>query len=84
VTDHGHPVGYLNELELVDGEILANVWFEDRIAMIDPGSGQVTGWIDLAGLESRMAPPPDARAGAILNGIAYDKPGDRLFVTDKL
>jgi glutaminyl-peptide cyclotransferase len=72
----------LNELEIVDGEIWANVWHTDRIARIDPETGQVTGWIDLTGLLSerdRERHPVD-----VLNGIAYDPETDRLFVTGKL
>lgn len=84
VTERGRPVDHLNELEFVNGAIYANVWFEDRIAIIRPDSGQVTGWIDMAGLESRMVPPPRDHAGAVLNGIAYDAAGGRLFVTGKL
>jgi glutamine cyclotransferase len=80
--DRGLPVARLNELELVKGQIYANVWETDRIAMISPESGRVTGWIDLKGLA-----PDTAGAGSgerILNGIAYDSRGDRLFVTGKL
>jgi glutamine cyclotransferase len=72
----------LNELEVVDGEIWANVWQTDRIARIDPETGQVTGWIDLTGLLSerdRERHPVD-----VLNGIAHDPETDRLFVTGKL
>jgi glutamine cyclotransferase len=83
VTDGGRPVDHLNELELVNGQIYANVWFSDRIAMIRPDSGHISGWIDLAGVELRMAPPPDRSAGDVLNGIAYDAAGGRLFVTGK-
>jgi glutamine cyclotransferase len=80
VRDGGAAVDELNELEYVDGLVYANVWLTDRIAMIDPGSGTVTGWIDLAGLL-----PARDRAGAdVLNGIAYDAAGRRLFVTGKL
>jgi glutaminyl-peptide cyclotransferase len=82
VTAQGRPVERLNELEWVKGEILANIWQTDRIARIDPQSGQVTGWIDLTGLlqtKAPMAGPVD-----VLNGIAYDPGGDRLFVTGKL
>lgn len=82
VTDRGLPVTDLNELELVKGEIYANVWETDRIAMISPQSGHVTGWIDLGGLA-----PGAAGAGSgdeVLNGIAYDSRSDRLFVTGKL
>ena len=83
VTDRGRPVDWLNELELVNGQIYANVWFEDRIAIIRPDSGHVTAWLDLAGLASHLVPRPDESAGAVLNGIAYDASGDRLFVTGK-
>jgi glutaminyl-peptide cyclotransferase len=83
VTDHGQRVHYLNELEFIDGQVYANVWFQDRIAMIDPASGHVTAWIDLAALKLRMSPLPNAAAGAVLNGIAYDATGKRLFVTGK-
>jgi glutamine cyclotransferase len=79
VRDARGPVERLNELEYVKGEIFANVWTTDRIARISPKDGRVTGWIDLAGLL-----PPSERAGAdVLNGIAYDAAGDRLFVTGK-
>jgi glutamine cyclotransferase len=74
------PVEHLNELEFVKGEILANVWQTDRIARISPRTGQVTGWIDLSGLLD----PRDAHGVDVLNGIAYDAAGDRLFVTGKL
>jgi glutamine cyclotransferase len=81
VYDDSGPVPRLNELEYVQGEVYANVWTTDRIARIDPGTGQVTGWIDLAGLLSEQDhdPPVD-----VLNGIAYDAENDRLFVTGKL
>jgi glutamine cyclotransferase len=81
VSDHGRPVVRLNELEYVKGEIFANVWQTDFIVRIDPATGAVTGWIDLGGL----LPPADRDAITdVLNGIAYDAAGDRLFVTGKL
>ena len=81
VTDEkGAPVKDLNELEFVKGEVWANVWTTDFIARIDPASGRVTGWIDLSGLLD----PHDAAGVDVLNGIAYDAAGDRLFVTGKL
>jgi glutamine cyclotransferase len=84
VVDPTGPIARLNELEVVRGQIYANVWWDHRIAIISPDSGEVTGWIDLTGIESRMVPPPDFTAGAVLNGIAYDAAADRLFVTGKL
>ena len=80
VRDRGQPVLNLNELEFVRGEIYANVWQTDRIARISPADGRVLGWIDLAGIL-----PATDRSGQedVLNGIAYDVLGDRLFVTGK-
>jgi glutaminyl-peptide cyclotransferase len=80
VRDGGVPVKDLNELEVVRGEILANVWQQHRIARISPKTGDVTGWIDLSGLLS----PGESPGVDVLNGIAYDAAGDRLFVTGKL
>jgi glutaminyl-peptide cyclotransferase len=79
VADAGEPITKLNELEMVRGDIYANVWETDRIAVIDPKSGHVREWIDLTGLD----PIVKAQSGAVLNGIAYDPQGDRLFVTGK-
>jgi glutaminyl-peptide cyclotransferase len=81
VTANGRPVDQLNELEWVNGQVFANIWQTDRIARIDPKTGQVVAWIDLAGLL-----PPNQRTGRddVLNGIAYDAKTKRLFVTGKL
>ncbi|MCL4265274.1 MAG: glutaminyl-peptide cyclotransferase [Anaerolineae bacterium] len=75
------PITRLNELEYIDGEVWANIWQTDRIARINPETGQVTGWLDLTGLR-----PPEtlADSNAVLNGIAYDAENGRLFVTGKL
>jgi glutamine cyclotransferase len=82
VTAEGKPVTQLNELEWVEGEILANIWQTDRIARIDPKSGRVTAWIDLAGLLPQKE--REGRQVDVLNGIAYDPATKRLFVTGKL
>ena len=81
VRDVRKPVDQLNELEFVEGEIYANVWHSDRIARISPETGRVVGWIDLTGL---LGPFYQREAEAVLNGIAYDPEGKRLFVTGKL
>ena len=78
VRDGAQPVDDLNELEMMKGELLANVWTTDRVAIINPSTGMVTAWIDLSGIRPR-SPGID-----VLNGIAYDAAGDRLFVTGKL
>lgn len=80
VRDEGIPIAFLNELEYIKDEIYANVYLTDRIVRISPESGLVTGWIDLQGL----LPAKDRRQGVdVLNGIAYDPRGDRIFVTGK-
>jgi glutamine cyclotransferase len=81
VTADGKPVANLNEIEWVKGEVWANVWMTRYIARIDPQTGAVRGWVDLAALPevSRLTNPD-----AVPNGIAYDAAGDRLFVTGKL
>jgi len=81
VLDGHAAVQEINELEYVQGEIYANIWHADRIARIDPKTGQVVGWINLAGLLARDEVNDEE---AVLNGIAYDEGSGRLFVTGKL
>jgi glutamine cyclotransferase len=81
VHDGDSPVQKLNELEFINGEIFANIWQTDRIARISPRTGKVVGWIDLGGI---LSPMYRRTADAVLNGIAYDQQGKRLFVTGKL
>ena len=83
VTADGKPIDSLNELEIVDGELYANVWGTDIIARIDPASGKVTGWIDLTNLLPREKRGTSS-ADAVLNGIAYDGKHRKLYVTGKL
>lgn len=71
-------VDQLNELEFVDGKILANIWYLDRLAQIDPQTGQVLAWIDC----SHVFPNRPNREH-VLNGIAYDAQSGRLFITGK-
>jgi glutamine cyclotransferase len=80
VTFNGRPVANLNELEWVNGQVFANVWQTEFIVRIDPANGKVVGLIDLRGLQAKAG-----RSGIddVLNGIAYDPRGDRLFVTGK-
>jgi glutamine cyclotransferase len=80
VVDGRTPIRDLNELEYVRGDIYANVWHTDRIARISPETGRVIRWIDLRGLMGGFKLDPEA----VLNGIAHDAAGNRLFVTGKL
>lgn len=80
VRDGRRRIDQLNELEYVDGEIYANIWKSDLIARISPADGRVVGWIDLTTLWPLRQRP---NAEAVLNGIAWDAPQQRLFVTGK-
>ena len=79
VRDGARPVPELNELEYIDGEVWANVWRTNLIARINPTTGQVNSWIDLTGLLT----PYEEQGVDVLNGIAYDAAGKRIFVTGK-
>lgn len=84
VSDHNRPLRMLNELEAANGLIYANVWKTDRIAAIDPASGEVKAWIDLAELRGRFNKPADWDAEEnVLNGIAYDPRNHHFYVTGK-
>lgn len=81
VTFRGRPLPQINELEWIDGEVWANVWMQDVLVRIDPATGVVTGVVDLTGLlpdRTGLDPSDD-----VLNGIAWDPQGRRLFVTGK-
>ncbi|MYM25960.1 glutaminyl-peptide cyclotransferase [Duganella sp. FT135W] len=82
VTAEGIAVDQLNELEVVEGEIYANIWHTNTIARIDQATGKILGWIDFGKLY------PEAGKGLngenVMNGIAYDAEKKRLFVTGKL
>ena len=82
VTLNGNPINYLNELEYISGEVWANVWQTDFIVRIDPATGVVNSFVDLAGLSEKTSLGGDVN-GAVLNGIAWDASGQRLFVTGK-
>lgn len=78
VRDGSRPVPGLNELETLNGLIWANIFTEDRIAIIDPVDGRVRAWLDLSPLRERVAPPAE-----VLNGIARDPVTGHVIVTGK-
>jgi glutamine cyclotransferase len=81
VNWQGRPVGRINELEFIDGEVWANVWQTDAVLRIDPATGNILSVIDLSGLlaPGDITDPSDE----VLNGIAWDPATRRLFVTGK-
>jgi glutamine cyclotransferase len=80
VREGTRPVSNLNELELIEGEIWANIWLKEIVARIDPRTGQVNSWVDFTGLRQAAGCREDCD---VLNGIAYDAPRKRIFVTGK-
>jgi glutamine cyclotransferase len=80
VTEGGRPLRLLNDLAFVDGALLANVFMTDTIARIDPATGAVSARIDLSHIVA-LSGRRDIRD--VLNGIAWDEAGRRLFVTGK-
>ena len=80
VTDDGRPVSRLNELETVAGRIWANVWGDNRIAVIDPATGRVAAWVDCSGLRPGTVAVDFEN---VLNGIAHDPATGRVWVTGK-
>lgn len=79
VTANGTQVNYINELEYINGEVWANVWYQDILIRIDPATGNVVGVVNLAGIY-----PQRNSRDEVLNGIAWDADNERLFVTGKL
>ena len=83
VRDGGQPVARLNELEYAHGWILANIWYSDSIALIDPDDGHIGAWLDLHALRARMSADLSSDPDKVLNGIAFDDRTDHLYVTGK-
>jgi glutamine cyclotransferase len=77
VHDGNTPVTNINELEYINGDVYANIWLQQKIAIINPQTGTVKGWIDLTGIYQSN------NTDDVLNGIAYDSQTDKLFVTGK-
>lgn len=69
-----------NELEWIDGKIYANTWQKDGIAIINPKNGALEAVINLAGLRKEVTQSENLD---VLNGIAYKKNTNQLFVTGK-
>ena len=79
VRDGPRQIDQINELELIDGVLWANVWQSDRIALIDPADGRVRAWLDMARLRAQLSVP-----GEVLNGIARYPGTEHVAVTGKL
>jgi len=74
----------LNELEFINGKIYANYWQKPLIAIINPNNGVVEGIINLTRLVKEMEKSQKLlKEDDVLNGIAFDKKNNRMFVTGK-
>ena len=82
VTDNNGPVGNINELEFVNGNILANIYQTPYIIRIDPNSGKVLGKADFSNLVKEVkSKDPDVD---YMNGIAWDSAKNKIYITGKL
>ena len=81
VHDGNKNITNINSLQYINGDVYANIWQTNQIAIINPQTGQVKAWIDLTGLPAASA--ANSNPNAVLNGIAYDQQNNRLFVTGK-
>jgi glutamine cyclotransferase len=81
VRFEGRPLTRLNELEYVNGDLLANVYESDWVLRIDPATGAVRELLDFADLYPHDQRPPRAE---VMNGIAGIDGSERLFLTGKL
>ncbi|MCB9832676.1 MAG: glutaminyl-peptide cyclotransferase [Planctomycetes bacterium] len=79
VTDGSNTVPALNELEWIEGEVWANVYQQDRIAIINPATGAVRAWLDCGELRKNFDHPE----AEVLNGIAYDAATKEIWLTGK-
>ena len=77
VHDGNTPVTNINELEFINGDVYANIWMQQKIAIINPQTGTVEGWIDVTGIYQSN------NLDDVLNGIAYDSQTNRLLITGK-
>jgi len=84
VYTNERKVEKLNELEYVNGLIYANIWQQNAILMVNPTTGKVEGVANLNGLKTLIEKEQKLEADdEVLNGIAFDKENNRLFVTGK-
>lgn len=81
ITFNGSSALYMNELEYINGYLYANIWTTPNIAKIDPQNGKIVGIIDLSSLVNKVR--KEYPMSEVANGIAYDSPRDRIFVTGK-
>lgn len=83
VRDNRGEVDSLNELELINGYVYANIWLTNNIVKIDTSNGYVVGKMDMTGIMQQYAPEVNLKDEAVLNGIAYDSVSNKMYITGK-
>jgi len=77
VKENGRSISRLNELEFIQGKIWSNVWYSNKILIIDPKTGIVEDSLDLSSVANKYT------SFGVLNGIAFNENKCELFVTGK-
>lgn len=80
VFTHKGKIGRINELEWINGEIYANIYQKDGVAIINPENGAVKAVIDFSSLKEKVTQHEKLD---VLNGIAYNPTTKTIFVTGK-
>jgi glutaminyl-peptide cyclotransferase len=80
VTSDEGTIDSINELELINGKIYANVYMQDFVLIIDPKTGKVLGKIDFKGILPKKDYDENTN---VLNGIAWNPANGHLFITGK-
>jgi glutamine cyclotransferase len=78
VKYNGSPLKKLNELEFVNGELLANVYESNWVLRIDPATGDVRELLDLSDLYVDRSATAE-----VMNGIAVAPDSGQLLLTGK-
>ncbi len=84
VYTNKYPLDKLNEMEYINNKIYVNKWQQKAILIVHPETGVVESVINLKNIEAEIKKTQTLKdQDEVLNGIAYDKENNRLFVTGK-
>ncbi len=84
ITLAGKELEYLNELEYIDGLIWANIWKTNKIAVINPKTGEVVLVLNFDSLIKKYKlDRADNHKVDVFNGIAFNSTTKTIWLTGK-